>query len=137
MTQERILKVKIVTPEKSIFSSQADMIVLPGDEGEIGLLPAHIPLITMLKEGILKLYNRNQITSQIIVSKGYGQIFNDELLILTEFALDLAEADIDKIKKNVESLRDKLDRTQNADNRNIILQDLSRNQLILDYTQKT
>ena len=135
MTQEKVLTVRIVTPERAAFSHQADMIVIPGAEGEFGILPLHIPLITMLKEGILKLYNRNNIVSEIMVCKGYGQVFNDEVLILTEFAMDLAGLDIEQVRSNIESLQEKLDSTQNQGNKNLILQDLARNRVILDYKE--
>jgi F-type H+-transporting ATPase subunit epsilon len=135
MTQEQVLTVRIVTPQESLFSAQADMVVMPGDQGEFGILPKHIPLITMLKEGILKLYHRDNITSEIMVSKGYGQVFNNEILILTEFALNIAELTNDKVRSNIESLQEKLDRTQNAENKNLLLQDLRRNRLILDYKE--
>ncbi|MCC2646123.1 MAG: atpC [Rickettsiaceae bacterium] len=135
MSQEQILTIRIVTPQESLFSAQADMVVMPGDQGEFGILPKHMPLITMLKEGILKLYNRDNIVLEIMVSKGYGQVFNDEILILTEFALNIAELTSDKVKSNIESLQEKLDRTQNAENKTLILQDLRRNRLILDYKE--
>ncbi|MDF2966136.1 MAG: atpC [Rickettsiaceae bacterium] len=135
MTQHKVLTIRIVTPEKAVFTHQASMVVMPGAEGEFGILPLHIPLITMLKEGILKLYQQSTITSEIMVSQGYGQVFNDEVLILTDFAIDLAELTIEQVGSNIESLQEKLDKSTSAENKSSILKDLSRNKMILAYKE--
>ncbi len=134
MTIDKSLTIKIVTPEDTVFSGVADMLVIPGSEGELGILPNHIPLITMLREGILKVYTNNRITAEILISKGYGQVFGNEIVILTEFALNLAEISMSQLQENLTSLEEKLEKTQLEANRVLIKQDISRHKLILDHS---
>ena len=63
------LKLEIVTPEARIFSDDVDTVVLPGYEGEMGVLPAHAPLVTTLKPGELR-YTKGGKTTEMAVGEG-------------------------------------------------------------------
>jgi F-type H+-transporting ATPase subunit epsilon len=86
------LHLDIVTPEKLAYSDEVDAVVLPGSEGELGVLPHHAPLISTLGAGELRLRKAGQEESFAIVG-GFLQVLPDKVVVMAETA-DLA-ADID------------------------------------------
>ena len=71
-----LLLLEIVTPEKKVYSGNADSVVLPTVEGEIGVLPGHIPILTMLDPGELEVSVGVKI-EYLAVDKGFAQIYGD------------------------------------------------------------
>lgn len=87
------LKLEIVTPEKVSFSDDVDMVVIPGSEGELGILPEHIPVITLLKPGELRVTKGGRETL-LAVGTGIVEVSDNNVSVLTDMAV--AEADIDE-----------------------------------------
>ncbi len=77
------LKVEIVTPSKIIFNDAADLVVLPGLLGELGILPGHLPLITALKKGRIALHNKADI-KRFSVQTGFAQILPNKVRVLVD-----------------------------------------------------
>jgi F-type H+-transporting ATPase subunit epsilon len=86
------LHLEIVTPEKLAYQGEVDSVVLPGSEGELGVLPHHAPLISTLGAGELRLRTDGQEESFAIVG-GFLQVRPDKVVVMAETA-DLA-SDID------------------------------------------
>lgn len=102
------LKLEIVTPEAVSYSDTVDMVLIPGSEGELGILPQHIPLVTLLKPGELRVTKAGKETA-LAVGTGIVEISNDVVSVLTDMAvsedqIDEAEAEaaIDRAKKKLE-----------------------------------
>jgi len=87
------LQLEIVTPEKRVLSETVDVAVLPGSEGELGILPSHVPLVTALKPGELT-YTRNGKTESLAVGTGFVEVSKDKVSVLTDMAV--GESDIDE-----------------------------------------
>ena len=87
------LQLDIVTPEKRVFSEQVDSVTLPGAEGELGILPSHIPLVTALKPGELA-YGKGGKTENFAVGNGFVEVSGQRVSVLTDMAM--GEADIDE-----------------------------------------
>jgi F-type H+-transporting ATPase subunit epsilon len=87
------LKLEIVTPEKRVFSDTVDTVVLPGSEGELGVLEAHVPLVTALNPGELA-YVKEGVTHHLAVGTGFVEITGHRVAVLTDMAM--AESDIDE-----------------------------------------
>jgi F-type H+-transporting ATPase subunit epsilon len=79
------LRLEVVTAEREVFADEVDTVVAPGVEGELGILPRHAPLITMLQPGILRLRKDGEETL-MAVSGGFLQVFNDRVLVLADTA---------------------------------------------------
>ena len=80
-------KLEIITPLDVLVSKETKMVVLPGLEGNLGIMKKHTPLITLLKRGVITLYNENdKISEQIVVDGGIGEIKSDEIVVLSERA---------------------------------------------------
>lgn len=75
------IKCYINTPISETPSQEGDLIVLPGKEGELGVLYDHMPLITELNEGTIKIYNNNLVVQEIEVKSGIAYIKNDKIEI--------------------------------------------------------
>lgn len=87
------LNLEIVTPERSVFKDVVDHVVLPTEHaGEINVLPGHIPLMTMIEPGQLTFYKNGQAES-IAIDKGFIEVINDSVSVLTEAAIEVEAID--------------------------------------------
>lgn len=80
------LKLEIVTPEGRAYSDDVSMVVLPAVEGEIGVYPAHVPLMTQLQPGELRIIKDGK-TTELVVGTGFIEITGDKVAVLTDSAL--------------------------------------------------
>jgi len=78
------MTVDIITPETSLFSGEAKSIVLPGIDGELGVLDKHAPLITSLKAGDVRITEANGNKQSIAVKGGTVEVINNTVTILAE-----------------------------------------------------
>jgi F-type H+-transporting ATPase subunit epsilon len=87
------LKLDIVTIERQVYSDDVDMVVAPGVEGELGILPGHAALITSLNEGELRVTRGEQL--QIFaIGGGYLEVLNNRVTVLADTAEQAAEIDV-------------------------------------------
>lgn len=89
------MKLEIVTPSGQVFAREVDMVTLPGQEGEMGILPMHTPLITLLGEGEI-IARSGAREDRFLVTRGCAEIGPDRVAVLTMFAT--AEDAIDEKK---------------------------------------
>ena len=92
---------EIVTPSMVIVSEPAEMVVIPGADGDIGALPRHSNLMSTLHRGVIDIYNENKITSKVMIDGGFAEINEDSIIILAERAEKLE-------KSNKQVYQDKL-----------------------------
>ena len=85
------LKLEIVTPEAVALSEDVDMVTLPGVEGELGVCPQHVPLLTQLVPGVVVAHKGDQVLT-FAVSEGFVEITGHRVSLLTDLAVS-AEAD--------------------------------------------
>lgn len=81
------LKLEIVTPEAKIFSQDVEIVYVPGVDGELGILPKHIPLMTMIKPGELRVTSNGQDTF-MAVGEGFVEVTAESVTVLTDMALE-------------------------------------------------
>jgi F-type H+-transporting ATPase subunit epsilon len=93
-TTEKVL-LEIVTPERIVVSEEVDEVVLPGIEGEFGVLPGHIPFLTALKVGEL-LYKKADVVEHLAVSWGYVEVTAKSVKVLAETAEKALEIDLSR-----------------------------------------
>jgi F-type H+-transporting ATPase subunit epsilon len=87
------LLLEIVTPEAKSFSGEVDMVVLPGSEGELGILPMHVPLMTRLLPGEVRILQDGKQT-ELVVGTGFVEVSQTHVSILTDMAM--ADTEIDE-----------------------------------------
>jgi F-type H+-transporting ATPase subunit epsilon len=104
------LKLEIVTPEGRAYSDDVAMVVLPSIEGEIGVYPAHVPLMTQLLPGELRIVKDGK-TTEFVVGTGFIEVTGDSVSVLTDSALGEEQIDENSteeaIKRAQAALRDK------------------------------
>jgi len=86
------LKLEIVTPEKVAYSDDVDGVVIPGTEGEMGVLPMHIPLMTMIHSGEL-IVSKGQEKKYLAVGEGFVTIDRTSVKVLTDMAIEWESID--------------------------------------------
>jgi len=87
------LRLEIVTPEAKTYSDDVDSVVLPGIEGELGIFPMHVPLMTQIAPGELRVM-KNGNEDRLAVGEGFVEITQDSVSVLTDMAV--LESDIDE-----------------------------------------
>jgi F-type H+-transporting ATPase subunit epsilon len=92
------LTLEIVTPEARVYSDVIETVVIPTVEGEIGILPGHIPLLTQVEAGELRV-SKNGRTEYLAVGNGFAQIDGDKVSVLAESAIDETKIDEDAATK--------------------------------------
>jgi F-type H+-transporting ATPase subunit epsilon len=86
------LKLEIVTPEAKIFSQDVDIVYVPGVDGELGILPKHIPLMTMIKPGELRVTAGGRDTF-MAVGEGFVEVTGENVTVLTDMAIEEQQID--------------------------------------------
>ena len=86
------LLLEVVTPDRALLSEQVDMVVVPGTEGEFGVLAGHAPLVSTLRPGVISVYDEKNI-QRIFVRGGFAEVTAAGLTVLAEEAVDLADLD--------------------------------------------
>ena len=81
------LKLEIVTPEGRAYQDDVDMVVLPGSEGELGIYPAHVPLMTQLAPGEVRIFKDGKQT-ELVVGSGFAEITQTQVSVLTDSAIE-------------------------------------------------
>ena len=111
------LKLEIVTPEAKIYSEDVDMVTLPGIEGEMGIYPMHIPLMTQIAHGEI-IARKDGVDHYLATGEGFVQITGDRVAILTDMAIkadDIDEAKAEDARKKAEArLAEKLTDEESA-----------------------
>jgi F-type H+-transporting ATPase subunit epsilon len=88
----RTLRLEIVTPEAKAYSEDVEMVVLPGADGELGVYPQHVPVLTTLKPGELRVFKSGKETS-LAVGEGFAEITGTAISVLTDMALESTAID--------------------------------------------
>lgn len=88
-----MVRLEIVTPEAKTFSDNVDSVVIPGVEGELGVLPMHAPMMTLLEPGELRVMKSGEET-RLAVGEGFVEITQEKIAVLTDMAVK--ESDIDE-----------------------------------------
>lgn len=91
----KTLQVDIVSAEQQIFSGKADMVIAPGEAGELGILPEHAPLLTRIKPGTVRIQAAGNPEEVIYVSGGMMEVQPDRVTVLADTSIrahDLDEA---------------------------------------------
>ncbi len=111
------LRLEIVTPESKTFSEEVDQVVVPGVEGEFGVLPGHEPLITQILPGELVITQKGQ-NHYLAVGEGFVEVQSNRVSVLTDMAIradDINEVEAEAARKRAEeALAEKLGAEETA-----------------------
>lgn len=82
---------ELVSPEKLLISQPAEMVVVPGTEGDFGALPRHAPMITGVRPGVIDVYENGKIEKRIFVAGGFAEVNETRITVLAEEAIPVAD----------------------------------------------
>jgi|SRR5262245_8834147 len=94
----------LVSPEAVVFSGQVEHVVVPGSEGEFGVLAGHAPLIAMLRPGILRILGPAE--ERIMVFGGFAEVTPDSLTVLADMASPVEDVDREMIAEQIRDLEE-------------------------------
>ena len=97
-----------VSPEASIVSSEVDMVLIPGVDGDAGILPDHSPFMTTLRQGIVEVTFEQGNVKKYLVEGGFADIAQDKMTILAETSLNLSDSDSKVLKSEIDIINEKL-----------------------------
>ncbi len=102
------LTLEIVTPEDRVYTDTVDTVVIPTVDGEIGILPGHIPLLTQVADGELRV-TKGEETRGLVVSGGFAQVDGDQVKVLAEFAINEAQIDVQAVERAMRRAQEALE----------------------------
>lgn len=84
---------ELVSPEKLLLAEEVDMVVVPGAEGDFGVLVGHTPLISSLRPGVIDTYNGGKVADRIFVAGGFAEVTGERCTVLAEEAIPVKDID--------------------------------------------
>jgi F-type H+-transporting ATPase subunit epsilon len=97
----------LVSPERELFNGRVDHVVVPGSEGEFGVMPNHAPVMSVIKPGALKVID-DGAERRIFVNGGFADVTPEGLTVLAEEAVDLADVDAAQVEQDLKNAQDDL-----------------------------
>ncbi len=110
-------KFELVSPERLVLSEDVDMVVVPGSEGDFGVLAGHSPVVSTLRFGTIEVHDNGAIKDRIFVAGGFAEVTPEGVTVLAEDAARLTEIDKAAVSSEIETLRAKLGAATTDDER--------------------
>ena len=88
---------RLVMPEREVLSTQADMVVVPGSEGDFGVLHGHAPLISTVRPGVLEVLQGNKVEQRFIVVGGFAEVTPERCTVLADEATPFEEVTAEEL----------------------------------------
>jgi F-type H+-transporting ATPase subunit epsilon len=113
----RTFALSLVTPDGAAFEGEVEMLIVPGDAGEIGVLARHAPLVAMLKAGSTRIYRDrdSQDVLEFATGPGFFKVEQDRALALVDDAVDAREIDDARAREQLEEARAELERLERGE----------------------
>ena len=99
---------ELVSPERLLVSEPVDMVVVPGTEGDFGVLPGHAPLISTVRPGVIETYAGRAIKDRIFVAGGFAEVTPARCTVLAEEAMLVADLDRQQAEEDARNAREDL-----------------------------
>ena len=131
---------ELVTPERLLLSEMVEMVVVPGTEGNFGVLPGHAPLISSIRPGTIDVYEGQTVARRIFIVSGIAEVTPERCTVLADEALppdelnrSAIEAELQTVQGNLPSLREQVARVTGTERDNLLveLRRLERQQNVL------
>lgn len=117
MAEQEQIDFELVSPEKLLLSEGADMVVIPGADGDIGAMYRHAPLITSLKPGVVGLYDGRTVRDRYFVAGGFAEITNERCTVLAEHPTKLSEIKQSDAEQELKDAREDVQDAKSEDER--------------------
>ena len=115
MADHPLFSISVVTPEGAAFEGEAEMLIVPGAAGEIGVLARHAPLVAMLKAGSTRVHMGDGQIQEFATGPGFFQVLEDRAIALVDHAVSAAEIDGAHAQQQLEDAQAELARIESGD----------------------
>jgi F-type H+-transporting ATPase subunit epsilon len=114
---ERTFSVSLVTPEGAAFEGEIEMLVVPGADGEIGVLARHAPLVALLKAGSTRVYKdrASEDVLEFATGPGFFKVEQDRALALVDDAVEARNIDDERARKQLEEAQAELEKVERGE----------------------
>ncbi|MBL0942513.1 MAG: ATP synthase F1 subunit epsilon [Alphaproteobacteria bacterium] len=120
-----LLHFQLISPEKIVFSEVVSMVVLPGAQGAIGILPHHAPMILTLQSGVIEIFQSEEIKERIFVSSGFAEIIDTGCNVIADDAILVKDIHPDDLQAYIIQIMAEIEATPDIDERELLQQNLS------------
>ncbi len=108
---------ELVSPERLLLSVAVEMVVVPGAEGDFGVLAGHTPMITGVRTGVISTYDGGRVDKRIFVAGGFAEVTPERCTVLAEEAVSLDDADRAAVETRIKAAEDELSVADTDDER--------------------
>ena len=105
---EEAVGFELVSPERLLFSESVEMVVVPGGEGDFGVLPRHTPMISTVRPGVIRVYEGGSVKEQIFVGGGFAEVTPRRCTVLADQAIPVDEIDRVEAEQQLKDAREDL-----------------------------
>jgi F-type H+-transporting ATPase subunit epsilon len=103
------VKFELVSPERLLFSAEVESVVVPGTEGDFGVLPGHARLISTVRPGVISVFQGGKVTDRIFVEGGFAEVTATACTVLAEHALPVSEIQRDQAQQAIQDAREDIE----------------------------
>lgn len=107
MAEEKV-EFELVSPEELLVAEAVEMVVIPGEEGDFGVLPRHAPMLSTVRPGVISIYENNAVRDRIFVAGGFAEVTPERCTVLAEMALPVEDIDRGDAEQKLSDARDDL-----------------------------
>ncbi len=111
---------ELVSPDRLLISEDVEMVVIPGTEGDFGVLVEHQPMIASVRPGILEVHNEGAEPRRIFVTGGFAEVTGQRCAVMTEEAIPLDEVDRAGIEQRIKDGEEDLESSKTDHDRHLI-----------------
>ena len=127
---------EIVTAERLVYSDEVDIAVAPGMEGELGILPHHAPLLTILQPGELRIHKTGQEDVYMAVTGGFLEVTGNRVIVLADAAERSEEIDEARAQEALRKAEERVERSEDGADLQRALASIRRSRLRLDVKRR-
>jgi F-type H+-transporting ATPase subunit epsilon len=99
---------ELVAPERVLARDEVDMVVIPGAEGDFGVLPEHAPLLSLIRPGVISIYDGDKVSRRIFVAGGFAEVNPVSCIVLAEQAEPVEEIGLDRARQILKDAQEDL-----------------------------
>jgi F-type H+-transporting ATPase subunit epsilon len=103
------VKFELVSPERLLFSADVESVVVPGSEGDFGVLPGHARLISTVRPGVISVFQNGKVTDRIFVEGGFAEVTGAGCTVLAEYAVPVSELQRDSAQQAIQDAREDIE----------------------------
>lgn len=108
---------ELVSPAKLLYSEPVEMVVVPGAEGDFGVLPDHSPLISLVRPGVIAVHEGGKVQQKIFVAGGFAEVTTERCTVLAEEAMPVADIDRAAAEARLQTARTRVQEADSAHDR--------------------